>query len=650
MRILLSLYFFILLTHHTVYAATDLTNPFSASMIPEVKTEDLEKAESHILKNARKGLDAKVLAIKDHAEILLTLLNVYKIKDNKEGIAKILQEVNTLSIDDLKFDSSEEKLSDGFAVIRLYTTAYRIKNNEIFKDNASRLLKNIEKLYFDNQRKGFFVKINGKTGATSTVNADAVITFLEASREFRDKHLEEIANSVVQYLKNILIKNGEAFHVLDPDKSRVYMDGQLSDNAITGIALLEIYKTFKHVPAEPAPAVVSRGIKQGDEQYLETAKAIAGFMQKRLYDEKFGGFIQRNSNSPENYPEGEELFINEKPFHENSIAAYFYQSLYEQTNNKTYKDIAAGTLGYLTSIYTDTPAQKQLYFITTLSDYLHAKKQDVDTAKKVDGIADKLSWDTKLPGTRLLPIIVLSFLAGVLSFLSPCTLPILPAYFAFTFQGEKSRILAMTFFFFLGLAMVFSLMGATASFIGSFLQSNISIITTIGGILIIIFGFMSLIGKGFGGAAIFKANPSTTLGGSFLFGAMLAFGWTACVGPILAGILVLAATEEGVIRGITLLFIYALGLSLPLMAISLFFKNMDKNGWFWRFLKGKGFEVNIFGTTLFLHSTSIISGIIFILLGSLMLSGYLAYINKILPLSTQVWFADIEDKLMEMIR
>jgi len=155
---------------------------------------------------------------------------------------------------------------------------------------------------------------------------------------------------------------------------------------------------------------------------------------------------------------------------------------------------------------------------------------------------------------------------------------------------------------------------------------------------------------GFSGANLFHRSPSATLGGAFIFGVFMAFGWTACVGPILAGILILAATEEGLIKGAGLLFIYALGLGLPLMVISLMFKNMDRDGMFWRFLKGKGWQVNILGHTLLLHSTSMISGIIFISLGVLMVSGYLAYINLILPLETQVWFADIEDKLMEMFK
>lgn len=170
-------------------------------------------------------------------------------------------------------------------------------------------------------------------------------------------------------------------------------------------------------------------------------------------------------------------------------------------------------------------------------------------------------------------------------------------------------------------------------------------LTTLGGIAIVCFGVMSVLGKGFSGARLFQRNPSATLCGSFIFGATMSLGWTACVGPILAGVLVLAATEEGVWRGVGLLFVYALGLGLPLIFLSLIFKGLDKDGIFWRFLKGKGWEVKVFGREFLLHSTSVISGLLFILLGGLMVTGYLAYMNRLIPLKAQVWFADAEEWL-----
>ncbi|MBI5892520.1 MAG: sulfite exporter TauE/SafE family protein [Deltaproteobacteria bacterium] len=626
-QFLLYFFTFFLLTSSIAYAKTDLSGQFSPPLISDIAKYDFKKAETHILKNAKIKLKSKGLSKKEHAELLTLLLTIYKNSDDKSNLAKTLADIRGFSPDAVRADKTEAELETGLKLARLYNSAYSVRKEKIFKDRAIGLLKQIQNIYFDNKTNVFIVNVNGKPSATATANAAASTIFLEASKNLQEKPFEDIARDSIAYLKNNLIKGGGAFHIFDINTSSAFMDGQLIDNAMAGIALLEGYKNFK------------------DETKLDAAKNIAEFMQKRLYDEKFGGFIQRNSNSQEYYSEGEELYIGDKPFEENAIAGYFFESIYEITGDARHSDAVKGTLGYLAPLYKDISPEKQAYFLTTANNYI----KSIAAAKK-EPRTEKLGWETELPKTGLLPLAILSFLAGILSFLSPCTLPILPAYFAFAFQGEKRRIMAMTFFFFLGLALVFSIMGATASFIGSFLKTNISIITTVGGILIIIFGFMSLIGKGFSGARIFQKSPSATLGGSFIFGAAMAFGWTACVGPILAGILVLAATEEKVLRGVGLLFIYALGLGLPLMIISLFFKNMNRDSIFWRFLKGKGWEVNIFGRTLLLHSTSIISGIIFISLGVLMVSGYLAYINKIIPLSTQVWFADIEDKLMEMFK
>src|SRR5512140_1086998 len=100
---------------------------------------------------------------------------------------------------------------------------------------------------------------------------------------------------------------------------------------------------------------------------------------------------------------------------------------------------------------------------------------------------------------NLLVMIPAAFFAGVLSFLSPCTLPLLPAYFAFSFQASKSNVVVMTIAFFFGLATTLVLFGATATALSYFLFSNQHFLTLIGGILIVIFGLMSFFGFGFTG-------------------------------------------------------------------------------------------------------------------------------------------------------
>lgn len=309
-----------------------------------------------------------------------------------------------------------------------------------------------------------------------------------------------------------------------------------------------------------------------------------------------------------------------------------------------------------------------------------------------------------------LVLAILSFFGGVLSFVSPCTLPILPAYFAFAFQSGRKQIAANTLAFMLGLGTMFSLLGAGASVIGRVLQQNADLLLLVGGSAIVIFGVMSLLGKGFSGFAQEEGDGSrtTTLGGSYAFGLTFAVGWTSCVGPILGVVLTLAATTGSVIRGIMLLFIYTMGLGLPLLLVSTLFGRASRQSLFWRVLRGKGWRVKApvvavgvlwalaiwrilvaaanfalseFHTltarplapwqeygllavaaagvflwiltgkeerrvTLQLHSTQLISGALFILLGLFMLSGLLTYFNSLIPPDLAIWFADFEEALI----
>lgn len=235
----------------------------------------------------------------------------------------------------------------------------------------------------------------------------------------------------------------------------------------------------------------------------------------------------------------------------------------------------------------------------------------------------------------------LSFFAGVLSFASPCTLPILPAYFAFTFQTDRRRIAMMTLAFFLGLALIFSLLGASTSALGSVLNSNITLLTQVGGFLLLVFGVMSILGRGFTGPS-FQTNRSATFGGSFLFGATFGLGLTPCVGPILAGLLTIAAGQS-VVRGTSMLFVYSLGLGLPLMLVSTLIGDRPRDSLIWRILRGKGWHVTVLGRSLHLHSTSVLSGLLFIALGIVMVQG--KNIQSLLPNGVVAWLTDVQIQL-----
>ncbi|MBI4264732.1 MAG: cytochrome c biogenesis protein CcdA [Acidobacteria bacterium] len=196
-----------------------------------------------------------------------------------------------------------------------------------------------------------------------------------------------------------------------------------------------------------------------------------------------------------------------------------------------------------------------------------------------------------------------AFGAGVLSFISPCVLPLVPGYLSYIsglsldeMRGvagpagaavavaapaeTRRRILISSLAFILGFSLVFVALGASASAIGQFLLSRLSLLGKVAGAIIIIFGLHTM-----GVLRIewlyqekrLQAPQSSPAGpiGAMLVGIAFAFGWTPCIGPILAGILGIAATQDTVVQGVQLLSAYSLGLGVPFfataMAINRFF-------------------------------------------------------------------------------
>ena len=204
----------------------------------------------------------------------------------------------------------------------------------------------------------------------------------------------------------------------------------------------------------------------------------------------------------------------------------------------------------------------------------------------------------------------------------------------------------MSLAFFFGLASLFVAMGASASALGQLLRNYMFQISQIGGGIVVIFGVMTLFGKGFSGAS-FQGKPASTFIGFFLFGATFALGWTPCVGPILSSILMLAASEKTVFQGMNLLFFYAVGLGLPLILVATLCGNLPKDGMFWTLLRGKGWDIPIGGKTFFLHTTNLFSGILLVLLGVVLATGYMTYINSIIPIEVQLWFSKFEEGVLQ---
>lgn len=179
-----------------------------------------------------------------------------------------------------------------------------------------------------------------------------------------------------------------------------------------------------------------------------------------------------------------------------------------------------------------------------------------------------------------------AFIAGLLSFLSPCVLPLIPSYITYItglsfadLQDEhpshviRRKSLLHSTSFILGFTVVFVLLGASATLIGTFMHTHAAFIRRVGGVLVVLLGahvagllpIRLLLGE----KRLSFRNRPAGFAGSFLVGIAFAAGWTPCIGPILATILMVAATEENVYQGIVLLLLYSLGLGIPFLLSSL---------------------------------------------------------------------------------
>jgi cytochrome c-type biogenesis protein len=190
--------------------------------------------------------------------------------------------------------------------------------------------------------------------------------------------------------------------------------------------------------------------------------------------------------------------------------------------------------------------------------------------------------------------LLIAFSAGLISFLSPCVLPIIPGYISFiTGQSLNELILRKKInlipiiLFSLGFSFIFIIFGAAASFLGQILLKNSQSLRIIAGLIIIVFslqliGILNIAFLNFEKKIYTKNNNNIWF--SFIIGMAFGFGWTPCIGPILGSILALASTEENILRAITLLSFYSLGLAIPfilsgylMQKFLIFSKNFKKN-------------------------------------------------------------------------
>lgn len=234
-----------------------------------------------------------------------------------------------------------------------------------------------------------------------------------------------------------------------------------------------------------------------------------------------------------------------------------------------------------------------------------------------------------------LPLPIAAFLAGLVSFLSPCVLPLVPGYVSLIsgvgaeqLKSHESRLLRKIMLnsisFILGFSVVFIALGAISTEVGQLLARYKSTLAQVAGVVIILFGLhltgIFRINALYADRRLHNVKGGSTAGGAFLIGFAFAFGWTPCVGPILAVILGFAAAQDSVFKGIALLTIYSLGLAVPFLLTSLGLE---------RFLK----FYSRFRSHM--HAVEVASGALLIALGVLLVMGrftiisnYLSFLNR----------------------
>ena len=234
-----------------------------------------------------------------------------------------------------------------------------------------------------------------------------------------------------------------------------------------------------------------------------------------------------------------------------------------------------------------------------------------------------------------LPLPIAAFVAGLVSFLSPCVLPLVPGYVSLIsgagveeLKSHESRLLRKMMLnsvsFILGFSVVLITLGAISTEVGQLLARYKSTLAQVAGVVIILFGLhltgLLRINALYSDKRLHSVKGGSTPGGAFLIGFAFAFGWTPCVGPILAVILGFAAEQDSVFKGIALLAVYSMGLAVPFLLTALGIE---------RFLKFYSrFRAHM-------HAIEVASGALLIALGVLLvlgrftiISNYLSFLNR----------------------
>jgi len=466
-------------------------------------------------------------------------------------------------------------------------------------------------------------------------NADAMVSLLNIrSRQDTDmtfetptwpyvvtlKELDDMIIDTLTYLDKHIVTKQWALHYQKPDGSS-WVRWSIIDQWLLALAYIQAYEVY------------------GSKSYLKNARRLTDYSLENLYDWYGWWFFERNSPDRNLYALNDFVDLT-KPIAENGIFAYVLTKLALITEAPMYHIAAHDTLAWMWSQqrqwwldrwYYNMVAAKtfqEAWLLETLPESAASLRSKKQKSTWLNGYIDGSAYQNTfaLSGVGLESythrwfglFAVLAFFAWMLSFLSPCTLPVLPAYVANILRSKKWSSFTRIIWFMIWLIGIFTILGLSATWLWRFFHGSIEILVPIIWIVLIIIGLLLVLWEDFSRFTPKIGQQRLESSSSILLGASMWITWTPCVWPILLSILAVAGLQSQMRQGAILLVLYGLWLAIPLLIVWFLFERWQKTS---RWSRLSGRPVNFFGNTI--HSNTLIAGWLLLLVWLLIVFGWL---------------------------
>ncbi len=383
------------------------------------------------------------------------------------------------------------------------------------------------------------------------------------------EQLDTMILDTLAYLEDEMLTKQGAYHYQQPDGKKG-VRGSIIDQALLSLAFTLAYEQYE------------------DEDYLDAARDLADYSLDTLYDRYGWWFFERNSPDTYLYALGDHVDLT-KPIAENGIFALTLTKLAALTDSEQYHVAAHDTIAWMATqprqwrldrgYYNMIAAQtfQDAWMLETLpedADVLRIKKQKKSRLNGyIDGSAFTNDFELSAVGLESYThrgfgvFALLALLAWILSFLSPCTLPVLPVYVANILRNDEGSSVGRIIWFMIGLIGIFTVLWLSATWVGQLFHGSIEVLVPLIGVILIIAGVLMIRGEEFSWMTKFMWTARAQQSSSILLGMSMWVAWTPCVWPILLSILAVAWLQSQMRQGAVLLVIYGLGLAIPLLIV-----------------------------------------------------------------------------------